>query len=207
VKRVACCLALAGALLDIGSAPAPAARAAGSMATLKQACVLEGRSDGALLRGKQSPNYAQTIQQAFSATKDPTAKTAAAAEAQFVQLVTSGPLKLSVQQLVTDDPITGYCNAVFPAAYFSGSRIVSDACNAALATLAKSRPGPGTPQRLAAQRGTLTACRSRAEWSQAAKDYSTAQLSGGTRRRGTNATSVLKAFCAQYRDAAACSSR
>ena len=206
MKRVGCLLALAGALLGFGSPLAGTARAAGT-ATLEQACVLEGRSDGALLRGKQSPNYAQTIQQAFSATKDPTAKTAATAEAHFVQLVTSGPLKLSVGQLVTDDPITGYCKAVFPAAYFSGSRIVSGACNAALTALAKSGLGTSTEQRLVTQRDTLTVCSSRAEWLQGAKHYTAEQLRDTGAGRGSNATSVLKDLCARNLDAAVCTSK
>jgi hypothetical protein len=206
VERVGCLLALAAALFLLSGPPAGAASTAGRVGALEQACVLEGRSDGALLRGKQSPNYAQTIAQAFSATKDPTAKTAATAEAKFVQLVTSGPLKLSVAQLVTDDPITGYCKAVFPAAYFSGSRIVSATCDAALAGLAKSERGTSTEQRLAAQRGTLTACSSRAEWLQAAKLYPARELSGGV-GPGTNATDVLGTLCSRNRDATTCTKK
>ena len=204
MKRVGCLLAVAAVLLGFSSTLAAAARTPGRTAALEQACVLEGRSDGALLRGKQSPNYAQTIEQAFSATNDPPAKTAAAAEVKFVQLVTSGPLKLSVMQLVTDDPITGYCRAVFPTAYFSGSRIVSGLCSAALATLSKLGPGTSGDQRFAVERGTLTACNSRAEWLQGAERYPARRLTNGPVPRGTNTASVLKALCTRNRDAAAC---
>jgi hypothetical protein len=207
MKRIGCLLTLAVSLLGFSGAPAAAIRARASTATLAQACVLEGRSDGALLRGQQSPNYAQAIQQAFSVTKDPTAKTAAAAEAQFVQLVTSGPLKLSITQLVADDPISGYCSAVFPAAYFSGSRIVSAGCAAALTTLSKLALGTSSEQRLPVERATLTACASRAEWIQGAKRYPARQLSHEPAGRGTSTASVLKAFCTGSETAAACRSK
>lgn len=201
MKCLAGLLALTAALLGSSSLPAGTTRTAASTATLEQACILEGRSDGAVLRGKQSPNYAQTINQTFSATSDPTARTTAAAEAKFVQLVASGSFKLSVAQLVADDPITGYCKAVFPAAYFSGSRIVSDTCHAALAALAKLSPASSRDQRLPVERATLTACASRAEWLQGAGRSPARRLD---RSRGADAVAVLKSLCSRNRATRAC---
>lgn len=206
MRRAACLLALASTLLGVCGQRSDATQPARHPGALEQACVLEGRSDGALLRGKQSPNDAATIQHAFAATTDPVAKTAAAAEAQFVQLVTSGPLKLSIAQLVADDPISGYCRAVFPAAYFSGSRVVSAACSAALATLATPSPGENIEQRAAAAHTSLTVCSSRAEWLQAAQRYPVSRLSNGAASRGARANSVLTTWCTRNRDTATCTS-
>lgn len=206
MRRAACLVALAATLLGLSGLRSGATQPARPSGTLERACVLEGRSDGALLRGKQSPNESATIQHGFATTTDPTAKTAAAAEAQFVQLVTSGPLKLSIAQLVADDPITGYCRAVFPAAYFSGSRIASAVCSAALATLATPGQGASTQQQLAAERTSLTACSSRAEWLQAAQHYPVSRLSNGATGRGVRTDSVLKTWCKRNPDTATCTS-
>ncbi len=196
-------LGLAG-VIGFGVRLAGAAPTAGSGSGLERACVLEGRSDGALLRGKQSPNFAPTIQQAFGATTDPIAKTAATAEAGFVQLVTSGGLKLSLDQLITDDPITGYCRAKFPAAYFSGSRIVSAPCIDAFDALVGTGPGATTQPRLTAERATVTACGSRGEWFQGATHALAGWVRHGTGGRGTTVPALFRAFCARNRDAAAC---
>jgi hypothetical protein len=207
MQRVGWLPAIAGAVLVFGTPIAGAITPARHPRPLEQACVLEGRSDGALLRGQQSPNYAPTIQQVFSTTTDPTAKTAAAAEARFVQLVTSGPLKLSISQLVNDDPISGYCRAVYPAAYFSGSRIVSTACRTAMAALAAPVHGSTPQQRVADARETLTACSSMGEWTQAAHRYAVSRLTGGGASRGVTISAVLKGLCARNGTSPTCAAK